>query len=141
MQKTQKVLAWTAGFAIVALPFVVSASGLVPDCNIGKTPNAGNTGLGTPCDFNQLITLINNVIRFLLFVIATPLAALCIAWAGILMISPGSEEKATKAKHIVTNLVIGYIIALAAWLIVTTILSSLGFVPDPRFNFLGLTKS
>jgi hypothetical protein len=40
--------------------------------------------------------------------------------------SGGNSEKATKVKHILGNVVIGYVVALAAWLIINTILSSLG---------------
>lgn len=89
--------------------------GLIPEC-----PDTG-------CGFNELMQLINNVIKFLLFDIATPLAALGIVYAGWLYLSAGgSTENTTKAKKILTNIVIGYIIALSAWLIVNTLLKSLG---------------
>jgi hypothetical protein len=90
--------------------------GLVPDC-----PASG-------CGFEELMKLINKVINFLLFTIATPLAALVFAYSGIMLITAGgSSEKMTKAKKILGNLVVGYVIALAAWLIINTILSALGF--------------
>ncbi len=69
--------------------------------------------------------LINNVIKFLLFTIATPLAALIFVYAGFMLLtSGGSSEKMTTAKKILTNLIIGYVIALAAWLVINTILTS-----------------
>ncbi len=95
--------------------FWSKGGGLIPECNNG------------PCVFNELMQLINNVIKFLLFTIATPLAALGIVYAGWLYLSSGGNtENTTKAKKILTNIVIGYIIALAAWLIVNTIIKSLG---------------
>ena len=87
--------------------------GLVPDC-----PPDG-------CGFNELMILINNVIKFLLFTIATPLAALIFVYAGFkLLTSGGSAESMTTAKKILKNLIIGYVIALAAWLVINTILTS-----------------
>lgn len=89
--------------------------GVVPSC-----PASG-------CGFNEAIKLINNVINFLLFVIATPLAALAIAYAGFLYLTAGgNSENISKAKTILKNVVFGYVIALAAWLIVNTIFVSLG---------------
>lgn len=41
--------------------------------------------------------------------------------------NPGQREK---AKKILTNVVLGFVIALAAWLIVKTLLSSLGVESD-----------
>lgn len=90
--------------------------GLMPDCP------------ATGCGFDELMTLINNVIKFLLFTIATPLAALIFVYAGIMLLtSGGSSEKMTTAKKILKNVIIGYVIALAAWLIINTILTSLGY--------------
>ncbi len=104
-----------------------SGGGIVPKCNIG-TVNADKTGLGTPCNFDQLILLINNVITFLLFTIATPLVALIVCYAGFLLLTAGgNSERVTQGKSIMKNVIIGYIIALAAWLIINTIVKGLGF--------------
>jgi len=91
------------------------ASLLVPAC-----PTGG-------CGFDQLMTLINKVIKFLLVDIATPLAAIVFAYAGFLLITAGGDPgQVTKAKSIIKNLLIGFVIALAAWLIINTILTGLG---------------
>jgi len=91
------------------------ASGLIPEC-----PDSG-------CGFNELMKLVNTVISFILIDLATPLFALIIVYAGWLYISAGGkEESVTKAKTILKNALIGYVIALLAWLIVKTILSTLG---------------
>lgn len=91
------------------------ASGLIPKC-----PDSG-------CGFNELMILINTIISFILVDLATPLFALIIVYAGWLYLSAGGgEENITKAKTILTNAVIGYVIVLAAWLVVKTILSALG---------------
>ena len=108
-------------------PFVAGAAyksgeGIVAKC--GQVVN----GAMVVCDFNYLMQLVNNVIDFLLFTVATPLAALVFAYTGFLLITSGGDSgKRTKAKTIMKNLLLGYLIALAAWLIINTILMSLGF--------------
>lgn len=129
-------------FGGVSFSLVTNAAGLVPECNtkfVAATQDvkdqAGNvTTKGVkahyddPCNFDRLIDLINTVINFLLFEIATPLAALILCYIGFLMItSGGSSEKVTKVKHIVSNFLIGYVVALAAWIIINTILNAVGF--------------
>ena len=111
---------------------VFAAPPLVPSCGtVTSTTNSDGTitkSINNPCDFNSLMTLANNVINFLLFIVATPLVAIILCYAGFLMLtSGGSSENITKAKHIIRNVVIGYIIALASWLIIHTILMTLGF--------------
>ena len=117
----------------------VNAAGLVPDCGVTKSETSSTgkekTSVGTPCGFNDFMQLINNVINFLLFVIATPLVAIIFCYAGFLLLtSGGSAERMTKVKSIFFNVVIGYIIALIAWLLVKTILVTVGF--DPKDAFL-----
>lgn len=109
------------GAATVGGDMSSTGGGLVPDC-----PEKG-------CGFKELMTLINNLIQFLLFTVATPLAAIIIAYVGWLYLSSGGNPgDITKAKKILLNVVIGYVIGLAAWLIVKTIVSSLGV--DPTIN-------
>lgn len=120
---------------IISSPLIVveavEFSGLVPKCNV-----VVDGVMTESCDFNYLMTLINKVINFLLITLATPLFALIIVYTGWLYLSAGgSSENVTKAKHIFKNALIGYVIALAAWLIVKTILTALGFKGD---SFLGL---
>ena len=98
--------------------------GLVPCDNI-----VGADGkIANPCDFNAFMALINKVIRFILFALAIPIAAIMFAYAGFLMVtSGGSTEARGKAKKIFTNAAYGLVIAATAWLIVRTILSILGY--------------
>jgi hypothetical protein len=141
----KKTLPFILGFIIIfSPPLTVLGAGLVPDCNKGpvKTIAAKTHMEGTktiidvpekyeyanPCDFNQLLTIVNNVINFLLVKIVTPLFALILVYAGWLYLSDmGSAEHKTKAKKILVNALIGFVIALAAWLVVKTILTTLGF--------------
>jgi len=139
---SKKIFGFIIGFvimsAVVFLPFLafntVSAAWspgdpLVPSCGKVVPSLDGKTGLMTnPCNFDYFMLLINNVITFLLFYFATPLAAIALCYAGaLLLFSGGNSEKMTKAKHIIKNVLIGYLLALAAWLIIKTIFSTLGF--------------
>jgi len=102
---------------LLAVPLLAHAADLVP-CN----------GTTTPCSFDALLALINNVIKFMLFDLSMPFAAILFAYAGIILLtSGGSGEKRNKAKSIFLNVFIGFVIALAAWLIVETVIHALGY--------------
>lgn len=120
----KKISLFILAFSIIFTPpIMVLGAGLVPDCNI-----IVNGVMTKPCNFDTLMTLINNVINFLLITLATPLFALILIYVGWLYLSSGgSSENVTKAKKILKNAFIGYVIALAAWLIVKVILTTLGF--------------
>ena len=115
MRKTKQILFIILIFSTLITPFFSYAAGLVPCA-------------GSDCNFNALMTLFNKVIRFILFDIVVPIAAIMFAYAGFLLVtSGGSSEARTKANTIFTNTVWGLVIAVAAWLIIRTILSTLGY--------------
>lgn len=82
-----------------------------------------------PCGFKDFITLINNVITFILKYMVVPIAAIMFAYAGFLLITAGGEAAGarTKAKNIFMNALIGLIIAVGAWLIVKTLIEIIGY--------------
>lgn len=113
---------------LISFPFIALAKGLVPDCGVFNGDSIEK------CDFDDLMTLFNTLINYLLFVIATPLAALIIVYAGVLyLFDGGNSSQVKKAKQILINVVFGYVIALSAWLIVKMILKSLGFEGGEEF--------
>lgn len=127
----KKIPVYVLGFIIIFLfPILVwgaevKFSGLVPVCN---TELDGNGGFSDPCDFNMVIAFINNAISYFVIYLATPLFALILIYVGWLYLSDmGSAENVKKAKGILKNAFIGYIVVLASWLIVKTILSLVGF--------------
>lgn len=96
-------------------------------------PCSGTLAAGEPvqpgggCDFTDIIALINNVINFLIFKLAVPLAAISFAIAGVMILTAGGNTgQVEKAKDIFWNVFWGLIIALSAWLVVTAILVALG---------------
>lgn len=124
MQKIKKLAIYLSIFLMFIVPTLSFAKGLV-NCTDGKL-----------CDFNKLMDLINIVIRFVLYDMVIPIAAIMFAYAGFEMIISGGDSGArTKAKNTFTNVVIGLIIAVAAFLIVRTILSILGYQQGSWIGF------
>ena len=120
-------------------------SGLVSDCNRGALVQKNVNGMviedfANPCNFNNITDTINKVINFLLFVIATPMVAIGLCYAGFLYLtSGGSSESVNQAKSIIKNMIMGYIVALIAWVLIKTIMVSLG-VGDAASLFLDIKK-
>jgi hypothetical protein len=99
----------------IALPFIAlgATAGIVP-CDSFVSCNL--------CSLGQLI---QNIINFLLG-LAIPLSAIGFAWSGILYFSSGgSPGQVEKAKKIFKDMFIGFIIAISAWLIIQTLISTL----------------
>ena len=104
-------------------PFLALSAGLVP-CG-GPAPEK-------PCDFDFLVEMAQNIIRFLI-IIGGSLGAVSFAYAGWLYLtSGGNPGKVTAAKDIFIKVIIGFIFMIAAWLIVTLIVNTLGY-QGPRF--------
>lgn len=80
---------------------------------------------GINCNLCAAGKLIQNIINFMIG-ISIPLAALLFAWAGVLYWTSGANpSNKDRAKHIFADAIIGFVIALAAFLIVQTILKVL----------------
>lgn len=117
-------------FGFLVPHHVHAEGGLFIGCNEEEIKDATGTFIGfkDPCDFNFFMLQVNKLISFLLFDLAMPLAAICFAYAGFLyMSSGGSGEQISKAKGIFKNVLFGFVIALAAWLLVKAIMLGLGF--------------
>lgn len=88
----------------------------------------GKTGQAGECQFDDLLKLINNIVRFVFVYLALPISAIMFAYAGVTMVtSGGSTESRSKAKNIFKNTALGLIFAAGSWLIVRTILVAVGF--------------
>lgn len=80
---------------------------------------------GVNCNFCSLAQTVDNVIEWLIAFMVV-VAVILLAYAGIRMvISAGDTGAVQEAKTLFTNVVIGIIIILAAWMIVDTILKAL----------------
>ncbi len=99
---------------IIFSPIAVFGAGLVP-CD----------GINVKCDYQSLIILANNIIDFLLKA-SVIVAMLLFAYAGFQLIFSGGDTGAmAKAKAVFWSAIKGLVWALAAWLIVDTILKVL----------------
>ena len=130
MQKIIKFLIPIFIFLILVMPVFSFAAGLVPECD-RSVPGQCTWG------FSEFMKLIDNVIKFILFKMAIPIAAIMFVYAGFeLVTSGGSTEKRGTAKKVFTNAVYGLVLAAGAWLIVKTLLSILGYKDIGFFLFL-----
>lgn len=100
------------GSVFVMWPAEVVAQGLVP-CS------------GTDCDFCDVAEMTNGIIQWL-FGFLTVCAVLVFVYAGLKMVTSGGDPGAlTYAKERLTYVIIGFLLMLASWLIVDTILKGL----------------
>lgn len=144
-KKIQQFLVFLSIFVFILLPSFVPTlllaqdGGLVP-CGTEKSPITtvqNESGSGThqeggdilnPCGFEHFFVLVNTIVRFLLFYLAVPIAAILFAYAGIkLVFSGGNASKMSEAKSMLINVAIGLALAAGAWLIVHTLLQILGY--------------
>lgn len=78
----------------------------------------------TPCHLWQLSS---NIVNFLLFHLALPILAVAILAGGIVWLtSSGNPKQIELGKNILTSSIIGILIAFGGWLIVDTIIKTLG---------------
>jgi hypothetical protein len=80
---------------------------------------------GPDCNVCSLVALGQHILTFLIE-IGVAIAAIGFAVAGYYMVTSGGDPgQVTKARTIFTNVLIGFIILLAAWLIVDTVMKML----------------
>lgn len=78
------------------------------------------------CNLCHLWELASNIINFISFNLAIPIATLLFVVAGILFLTSGGNEQRTGlAKSIFTNVVIGLLIIFCSWLLIDTLLKTL----------------
>ncbi len=78
------------------------------------------------CNLCHLWRLGSNIINFISFNLAIPIAALLFVVAGVLFLTSGGDEsRVTKARNIFTNTVIGLVIIFASWLLVDTLIKTI----------------
>ena len=103
------------------VPIFTHAASLIPCTN---TPDASGV-VKDPCDFNALLVLFSNVINFVVKDLALPLATITIIYSGFTYLTTAISDKKAKARQMLLNVVIGFAVILAAWLIVNTIVKTL----------------
>lgn len=80
---------------------------------------------GLDCDFCALVETANRLIN-LFFEILIIVAVIMVVYAGLKLVTSGGNASAMQdAKSMLSNVIIGFVIILAAWLIVDTIFKML----------------
>ncbi len=88
-----------------------------------------------PAGWTMLITVANNIIVFSITIAIVFIAPLMIAWAGFLfVVNPVNASGKEQAKSILWHTLIGILIALSAWFIVSAVMTVL-YKPDPGAGF------
>jgi len=121
-RKASKILIYIYTLVFLIFPSVSFSASLVP-CKDN-------------CGWYELMTLVNNVVTFVLTRLALPIAAIMFAAAGIILLTAGGDtSKVKKAKDLFLGVAIGLVVVAAAWLIVHTISSILGYTGAGFFGF------
>ena len=124
--------------SILLLPCVLFvALLLVPDYTYAQTAAGLVTcdGSVVPCDFCAFVKMVEGVITFL-FGLLTLLAVMMIVFAGFkLVTSQGNTSAWGEAKNMLVNIIVGFVIIMAAWLIVDTLVKMLA---NPEVIPLGM---
>jgi len=107
---------------LIWIPFIVGAD--LVSCD------------GPNCHFEDLITLVDSVLDYILAISAS-IAAIMFSYAGFLYLTAqGETGKRTKANQVFVNVGKGLFFVVAAWLIVKAVL--LGLKTKEGFYFLDL---
>ncbi len=118
---------------VVGISFLVLLAIFVPSYALAAIVPCGGSGQQA-CNFDFFITLIKNIVNFLIFKLAVPLAAISFAIAGVMILTAGgNESQVTRAKEIFWDVLIGLVVALAAWLIVSAITGALQSSSVPSY--------
>ena len=89
-----------------------------------KWHTCNENGKNAECEFSHLFVLINNMARSFITLVFAPLLTITLMYIGFLFIKDQAAAK-TKAKMLLSRLLIGTFFVLGAWLIVNFILSAL----------------
>lgn len=88
-------------------------------------PDTGLVNCTSDCGWVEFIDLVNTLISWFIG-LATIIATLLFIYAGFLYLTAqGNQSQAQQAMGIFTNVAIGFIIILIAWLIVSTVVTLL----------------
>lgn len=86
-----------------------------------------------PLGWGAVILAINNIILIAISIAIVFVAPLMLAWAGFLLVAnPFNPTAKQQAKSMLTNTIVGIVIALAGWMIVAAVMAVFYDPSDPR---------
>jgi len=93
----------------------------------GIVPSECRAGLNGTCNLCKLFDLAKNFTDFLMFDLAIPIVILALLYGGfVIIMSGGDTKKVEEGRKIVTNAVVGTLVAFLAWVGINTIVLLLG---------------
>lgn len=121
-KKLSKILALLILFVALFAFFSPISAQTNGDDNLGDIiPCEGND-----CEVCDIFKLISNVVNFVTFDLASPLAGLILAYGGFkLFTSGGNETEKSKGVKAIRAAVWGILITFGAWVIINAIIGSL----------------
>lgn len=123
---TRKIIIFNILLTIISIVFLMP---LVTSAQV-IDPQAGGSGVfvpcsGTDCSACDLVKLGNSIIKWLISIVSLLFAVIMIVAGFRLVTSGGNQSARDGAKSMFTNALIGFIIILAAWLLVDTLMRAL----------------
>jgi hypothetical protein len=113
-------------------PLLIGILFLAPFAASAQDPSGLVTCSGPDCNFCSLVSMVN-VLTDWLFGFLVLAAVLVLMIAGFkLVVSSGNPGAMSDAKSMATNVIIGFVLVMAGWLIVDTIIKAL-VVPGSEF--------
>ncbi len=121
MRSRASLLVLFLAISSLALPHFTHAGG-IPYFGPIVPENINQCAAG----WSALIVVINNIISFLITIAIVFVAPIMIAYAGFLyVVNPLDPGGINKAKGILTNTILGIVVALSAWMIVDAVMAVL----------------
>jgi len=113
-------------FRVVSIVFVFVLLLLAPDLATAQSDGGLVTCTGLDCDFCNFATMVDNIIDFLVTLLII-IATIILAITGLQMAytAAGGGEAREILKDRMTNIIIGFILIIASWVLVDTLLKAL----------------
>lgn len=97
----------------------------LPQIALGAERSGLVTCTGVDCNFCTFIQMVDNIVDWL-FMFLVLAAVLILVYAGFkLVVSAGNPSAMSAAKGYISNVIIGFVIVMAGWLIVDTLMKAL----------------
>lgn len=112
---------------LVSIPILANADSLTPlvQCGDRMLPNGT---IANPCKITDFFQMLVRIYKFMVYIIALPLAGILIVIGGILMIiSGGNPGRFEQGRNMVKITIIALCIILGSWLIINSVFMAIGY--------------
>jgi len=111
--------------SFIFIPLVAMAAGVRVNC-----PTEGFVPCGTkdcPCQLCDFFVMFDRIVDFVLFKLVPPVATLMLVIGGVMFFAAaGDPGKLSRAKGLLTSVVIGLVIVYGAWLLISAFFMAIG---------------